>query len=395
MPSICLYFRIHQPFLQRHFTFFDIDRGIPYEDEDRNRYTLSRLAETCYLPMNRIMVDLIRTYGGDFKIAFLMSGLVLEQMERYSRAALDSFKRLADTGCVEFLGETYYHSMSFLFSPREFKEQADLHRDKIRTLFGQDPVAFHNTETVYSNELAKLVEKMGFRAIVTDGTENVLGGRSPNHVYTPPSCRKIRLLIKNCRLSDDISFMFSEREGPEYPAGTWIGGSEQDGKVANLVMDYAIFEKDPKVNKGKGEFLRNYPGLVLKKGYFRFQLPREVIVTHKSVGQLDVPHPQSSNDLDRNPGAWGGNAMQRDAIRTIYGMEAKLRKKKNGRMLETWRKLQAVDYFQFMGANASGDGQGRGPANPYPSPYDAYVNYMNILADFNHSIEETRSQDGR
>ncbi|MBM4271927.1 MAG: alpha-amylase [Deltaproteobacteria bacterium] len=387
MPSVCFYFQIHQPLRLRHYTFFDIHSDHEYEHREQNRETLQRVTERCYLPVNRIILNLIKKYRGDFRVAFSITGSILDQFEKYRRDAIESFQRLADTGCVEFINETYYHSLAFLFSPREFKEQVISHRNKVKTLFGQNPKTFRHTELIYNNDLARMVEKMGYAAVLAEGTERVLGWRSPNYVYRPAGCHKLKLLLRNYRLSDDISFRFSDQKWSEYPLtadkyARWVHDAGKTGDVINLFMDYETFGEHLKGDAGVFDFLRSLPGEIMKHPDFRFQTPAEVAGEYEPVARLDVPHFVSWADVERDLSAWLGNALQKDALHTLYGMESKVRRRKKEELLRTWRMLQTSDHFYYMCTKWFADGDVHDYFNPYSSPYDAYINYMNVLDDF-------------
>jgi len=393
MPSVCLCFQAHQPYRLRNYTFFDIGRSHSYYNEELNRSLLGKVAEKCYLPANRILLDLLREYGEDFRVSFSITGILLEQMEKYCPKALDSFQRLADTGRVEFLSETYYHSLSFLFSHREFKDQVRMHRDRIKSLFGQIPKTFRNTEMIYNNDLANLVESLGYRVILTEGADQVLGWRSPNYVYQPTGCLKLKCLLKNYRLSDDIAFRFSNREWPEYPLtaekyAAWIHQVNTAGEVVNLFMDYETFGEHQWQESGIFDFLKAFPREILKHPDFDFRTPAEVASRYHPVAQIDIPHFISWADIERDLTAWLGNHMQNDAIQTLYGMEVKVRRSKNPHFLDTWRKLQTSDHFYYMCTKWFSDGDVHKYFNPYRSPYDAFINYMNVLTDFSHSVED-------
>jgi len=391
MPSVCCYFQVHQPLRHRHVTFFDIGRGQPCEDEEAGRRMLNKVADKCYRPANRVMLDLIRALGGDFRIAFSLTGIVLEQMERFTPDVLDDFKRLADSGCVEILGETYHHSLACLYSRREFREQVERHRALVRGLFGQDLVTFRNTELVYNNDMARSIEEMKFNVVLAEGADRVLGGRSPNRIYRPRGCRTIKLLLKNHRLSDDIAFRFSSRQWSEYPltAEKYAGWIHRiaDGEVINLFMDYETFGEHQWEDTGIFEFLREFPREVLKHGDFRFQTPREVAGENEPSASLDVPDYISWADTERDLTAWTGNPMQEDALGALYSLEKNVRRKKSAEILERWRRLQGSDYFYYMCTKWFADGDVHKYFNPYPSPYDAYINYMNILSDFGTTLE--------
>jgi alpha-amylase len=392
MPSVCIYFQVHQPYRLRHYSFFDIGIVHVYDNEEQNCEILNKIADKCYIPTNRLLLEAIKLYGGDFRIAFSLTGVILEQLEKYRPDVIESFKRLADTGCVEFLGESYYHSLAFLFSKREFKEQVLLHKKKIKELFGQTPSTFRYTELIYSNELARLAEEMGYQVILTEGADKVLGPRSPNFVYRPAGCAKIALLLKNYRLSDDIAFRFSNPEWSEYPLmadkfAHWLHELNANGEVINLFMDYETFGEHQWRETGIFDFLQALPKEITRHPDFRFQTPAEVAQDYKPVAELDVPAMMSWADTERDLTAWLGNGMQQDAIRILYDMEAAVRRKKDRDLLHAWRKLQTSDHFYYMCTKWFNDGDVHKYFNPYESPYDAYINYMNILDDFSQRLD--------
>ncbi len=395
MPSVCCCFEVHQPVRLRNYSFFDINTVHNYYDDDTNRGILNKVAEKCYLPTNKIMLDLIRKHKGAFKISYSITGVLLEQLEKYNRRALDSFKRLADTGQVEFLNETYYHSLAFLFSKREFKEQIKMHRERIQQLFGQTPKTFRNTEMIYNNDLAHLVESLGYKVILTEGADQILGWRSPNYVYQPVGCMKLRCLLKNYRLSDDIAFRFSNRSWPEFPVTAekfagWIHQVSGAGEVINLFMDYETFGEHQWAETGIFDFLKAMPGEILKHPDFDFKTPLEASGVYQPVAQLDVSQFISWADIERDLTAWLGNHMQNDAIRNVYALEKKLLKTNNPRLIDIWRKLQTSDHFYYMCTKWFADGDVHKYFNPYQSPYDAYINYMNILTDFSNMVDESK-----
>ena len=387
MPSVCLYFQVHQPYRLRPFSFFDIGNNHVYDDEENNRAILNKIADKCYLPTNAILLTLIKKYHGAFRLAFSLTGIVLEQLEKYRPDVLASFQRLAETGCVEFLSETYFHSLAFIFSPREFQEQVSLHRDKIRSLFGWKPVTFRHTELIYNNALASLVEEMGYRAILAEGADKILGWRSPNFLYRPVGCTKIKLLLKNYRLSDDIAFRFSDSQWVEYPLladkfAHWLHQLPAGGEIVNLFMDYETFGEHQWQETGIFDFLRALPQEIFSHADFRFQTPAEVVRDHEPVAELDVPELTSWADTERDLTAWLGNAMQQDALRNLYALEATVRRPKNQALRQAWRKLQTSDHFYYMCTKWLADGDVHKYFNPYESPYDAFINYMNVLDDF-------------
>jgi alpha-amylase len=396
MPVVCLYFQVHQPRRLRHYTFFDIDRVPSYEDEEANRLLLNRVADKCYLPANRLLLDQIRRHGDAFRIAFSLTGVVLEQLEQNRPDVLDSFKELADTGCVEFLNETYHHSLAFLFSYREFRQQVLQHKRKIKSLFGQTPTTFRHTELIYNNDLAHAVEKMGCRTILAEGAERILNGQSPDCVYQPAGCRTLKLLLRNYRLSDDIAFRFSDRTWPHYPLtaekfASWISRIDADNAVVSLFMDYETFGEHHWAESGIFKFLASFPMEILKHSRFRFQTPGEAAASHDPVAALNAPDALSWADQARDLTAWLGSAMQQDAIQTLYKLEARVRRRRENKHLKTWRMLQTSDHFYYMCTKWSADGDVHRYFNPYPSPYDAYINYMNILDDFSRRIKRKSS----
>jgi alpha-amylase len=397
MPSVCIYFQVHQPYRLRRYSFFDIGSQHIYDDEDSNRQILNKVADKCYLPANGLLLELIKEYGKAFRIAFSISGVILEQMEKYRPDALESFQRLADTGCVEFLGETYYHSLAFIFSLKEFREQVKLHRQKIKELFGLQPVTFRNTELIYNNELAGIVEKMGYKVILAEGADKILGWRSPNFVYSPAGCSKIKLLLKNYRLSDDIAFRFSNTRWSEYPLmadkfAHWLHQINNCGEVINLFMDYETFGEHQWQETGIFEFLRALPREIAKHPDFRFQTPVEVALAYEAVAQLDVPNLISWADTERDLTAWLGNAMQKDAARALYDLESAARRQKDKELLHAWRKLQTSDHFYYMCTKWFADGDVHSYFTPYESPYDACINYMNILEDLSRTLAGNSDQ---
>lgn len=392
MPNVCLYFQVHQPCRLRRYSFFDVGRIHDYEDGDENRRILNRVAEKCYLPAGAILMQMIEEYGGAFRIAFSLSGVVLDQIERYRPDVLDLFQRLGATGCVEFLNETDSHSLAFLSSPREFRAQVLRHRERIHSLFGQEARTFRHTELIYSNALAAVVERMGYRAILAEGTEKILGGRSPNLVYRPSGCRRLKLLLRNYRLSDDVSFRFSDRRWNEYPLTAakyahWLHRIRREEAVINLFMDYETLGEHQWPETGIFDFLRSFPGEILRRPDFSFRTPAETVEAHDAAAEIDCPDFISWADAERDTTAWLGNAMQRDAACKLYRIESAVRRRKDERLLRTWRMLQTSDHFYYMCTKWFSDGDVHRYFNPYESPYEAYINYMNILDDFSRSLK--------
>lgn len=383
MPSVCFYFQVHQPIRLKHYTVFD--NSDHYFDDYKNAAICKKVANKCYLPANRAILELVNKYKGRFKVAYSLTGVLLEQIEMFAPEVLSTFHALAETGCVEFLAETYYHSLSFLYSRHEFVEQVKKHIDVISSLFGQKPRIFRNTELIYNNDLALLIEAMGcFDAIMSEGADHILGFRSPNFVYKPKGCRHLKLLMKNYSLSDDIAFRFSNRDWTEWPLtaekfGRWISNINGNGNVINLFMDYETFGEHQWADTGIFEFMRQLPDEVFKHPDNDFKTPSEVAASYEPVGTVDVPHVISWADTERDLSAWLGNAMQSNAIHELYRLEKKVKKTGDDKIIADWRKLQISDHFYYMCTKYFADGDVHKYFNPYDSPYDSYINFMNVL----------------
>lgn len=393
MPLVTLTFTLHQPRRLRHYGFFDIGKNHDYEDVESGRRRLAKLSEKCYLPANALILGLIRKHRRSFKVSYGISGLFLQQMRGPYRKVIDSFRRLADTGCVEFLGGTYHHSLAFLYSKKEFEEQVRLQREVVEDLFGDAPVSFHNAGLIYNDDLAAMVEKMGFRAVLSEGADRILEGRSPHFVYRPPKCRRTGLLLRNNRLSDDISFRFSDRTWSEYPLtaekyAAWVHRVKEGNAVVNIMVDYETLGERQWEGTGIFEFMKVLPGEILKNPGFRFSTPGEAVKELKPSGELGVPGFVSWAGEEKDLGAWRGNHLQRDALKALYGLSRRVRLRKDGRLTEIWRSLQASDHIEYMGSRWHETGEVPLFFNPYPSPYDAYINYMNVLTDFSKTLKK-------
>lgn len=392
MSAICFYFQVHQPYRLRHYTFFDIGQSPFYEDEDANCGILLKVARKCYLPMNALLLKLIKRHEGRFKISFSISGTALDQFEAYAPEVIQSYRELMATGCVEMLSETYTHSLSFLYSPEEFRAQVRQHDDRIEELFGVRPVVFRNTELIYNNALARAVEDMGYKAILAEGADHVLGWRSPNFLYRPAGCEKLKLLLKNYSLSDDIAFRFSNHQWPEFPLTAdkftqWAQAAVASGNIINLFMDYETFGEHQWETTGIFQFMEALPDYILRLPGFGFVTPSEAADRYEPVADLDVHNFMSWADAERDLTAWLGNDMQHDAIEAVYRLEPKIRQLNNPGMLRTWQRLQTSDHFYYMCTKWFADGDVHSYFNPYGTPYDAYINYMNVLADFSMRLD--------
>jgi alpha-amylase len=398
MRSICLYFQVHQPFRLKTYRFFDMGVNHYYYDDFQNKSVVQRIAQKCYLPANKVMLELIKKHGKSFNIAYSISGLALEQFEKYAPEVINSFKALAATGNVEFLTETYSHSLASLRSYDEFKRQVDQHSSKIEELFGVKPVTFRNTELVYSDEIGEMVARMGYNIILTEGAKHILGWRSPNFVYRHSTNRDLKLLLKNFRLSDDIAFRFSNQGWTEWPLtaekyANWLKTIPKKQQVVNLFIDYETFGEHQWKESGIFEFLKSLPGTVLKKTDFAFLNPKDVASTYEAVDSIHVPYPISWADEERDLTAWLGNEMQDEAFNKLYSQENLVKACSDTDIKRDWNYLQASDHFYYMCTKWFTDGDVHRYFNPYPSPYEAFINYMNVLSDFMIRVEENSNPD--
>jgi alpha-amylase len=390
-----MYMHVHQPYRLGKFTFFDIGTGKSYWDEEKNKEILNRVVRKSYLPTTRLLLELMKETNGAFRAAFSITGTVLEQLKKYGHEeVISNFHKLIDKGC-EIVDETYYHSLAFLFSRREFREQVKMHRELVQELFGVKPKVFRNTELVYSNEIAKEAEKMGYRGILAEGHEKVLGWRSPCFVYRAKDAN-IRILLRHYKLSDDISFRFSLHTWEEYPLtadkfASWINAHNGNGEVVNLFMDFETFGEHQWPETGIFEFLRYLPKEILKHPDNEFVTPYEAIRKFPERGELDVPFIVSWADTERDLTAWLGNRMQQYALQKLYELEERVLATKDSSIIEDWRKLQISDHFYFMCTKWFADGDVHKYFNPYDTPYDAFINFMNVIEDLKRRIEEVEN----
>ena len=390
MASVCFYFQVHQPFRLRRYSVFDRDPF--YFDNEANEQICLKVAEKCYRPATRKILDLIRRHDGRFRVSYAITSTALEQFELWAPDIVDMFKELAATGAVEFVAETSHHSLSFLFSRGEFDEQVANNEKRLHELFGATPSTFRNTELIYSDELAAHIASLGrHRAILCEGVDSILAYRSPNYLYTPPVAggENLRLLLKNYRLSDDIAFRFSDRNWKEWPLDShrfakWVNQINGDGFVCNLFMDYETFGEHQWADTGIFEFLDALPGAVydVNPGNNDFQLPREVVDRYEPVGMYGVPRWISWADTERDLTAWLGNAMQEHAAKELYALEPAVKARHAAGdewILEDWRKLTTSDHLYYMCTKYWADGDVHKYFSPYDSPYDAYINFMNVI----------------
>jgi len=387
MRTICFYFQVHQPFRFRRYRFFDIGNDHYYYDDYSNESILQKVAQKCYLPANALMLDLIKKHKGRFKIAYSISGIAMEQFKLYAPDVLESFKKLADTGHVEFLSETYAHSLSSLKGKEEFERQVDAHGQLIKEYFGQEPKVFRNTELVYSDEIGAMVADMGFKAMLTEGAKHVLGWKSPNYLYCNAINPKLKLLLKNFKLSDDIAFRFSNKGWPEFPLTAekfveWLNQTPENEEVINLFMDYETFGEHQWKETGIFDFLEALPSSVFSSSPFTFSTPSEVAQKLQVVSAVNVPNPISWADEERDLTAWLGNELQKEAFDKLYSLGEKVYESNDNGIKQDYAYLQVSDHFYYMSTKFFSDGEVHSYFNPYDTPYDAFINYMNVLSDF-------------
>ena len=390
--SVCFYFQVHQPDRLRQFRFFDIGNDFHYLDDFANRTIVRRVAERCYLPANRLLHDLILRHNGAFKVAFSISGVAIEQFERYAPEVIDSFKALAATGCVEFLAETYSHSLASLSSTAEFKRQVKQHADLMKRTFGVKPTVFRNTELVYSDAIGAAVADMGYNVMLTEGAKHILGWKSPNFVYVNAINPRLKLLLRNFNLSDDIAFRFSDKGWNGWPLtadkfADWAVSALEKDDVLNLFMDYETFGEHQRSASGIFDFLNAMPAAILSRS-LDFCTPSEAAQKNQPVAPLHVPFPISWADEERDTSAWLGNELQEEAFNKLYSVEADVYKTKDENLISVYRKLQESDHFYYMCTKFFSDGSVHSYFNPYDTPYEAFINYMNVLADFELRVKD-------
>ncbi len=383
MVNICLYFQVHEPQKIKGYRVFDIGHSEEYFDEQKNKSHILKLAQECYIPMNNQILDMINKYDKKLKVSFSISGITLELLEQYAPQVIDSFKALARTGCVEFISETYYHSLSFLYSRGEFKRQIELHDQLIKKHFNFEPKVFRNTELIYNNELANFIEDLGYKAILSEGVQNVLGSKNQNHIYTPQNSKgKVSLLFRNQKLSEDLSSKFFDKSCDEWPLNASkyayeIEQSKQDSDVINIFIEYKQFQEKQKHNSLR-EFFKEFVQEILINTKNTFNTPSNVIKDVKKREKIDIPFLISATNMYGDLSCYLNNKMQKSAIEEIFELETVIKKTKDKELIINWRKLTTSDHFYNMYTNTNHLNK---KAQDFESPYDAYIYYMNILND--------------
>ncbi|NBJ07510.1 alpha-amylase [Alistipes sp. Z76] len=391
MKTVCLYFQVHQPWRLKVYRFFNIGKDHNYLDDFTNRSIMQKVARQCYLPMNALLLKLIKENKGTFRCSFSITGSAVEQFRAYAPEVLDSFRALAETGCVEFLAETYSHSLAALSSKEDFVEQVKLHTAMIKKEFGKKPAAFRNTELIYSDQIGAMVSELGFKTILAEGAKHVLGWKSPDYIYTNAIDNRLRVLLRNYKLSDDIAFRFSNKGWDQYPLtadkfASWIAG--ETGEVVNLFMDYETFGEHQKADTGIFDFVKALPKAILKQGELQFSTVSEAAKAYQPVGVLHCPHVMSWADEERDVTAWLGNELQNEAFSKLYALKDKIKALKNADFSYVWNFMQTSDHFYYMATKWLSDGDVHSYFNPYGSSYEAFINYMNVLSDFEIEIDK-------
>ncbi|MDA3839798.1 MAG: glycoside hydrolase family 57 protein [Patescibacteria group bacterium] len=401
MPSICFYFQVHQPLRIKPYKVFDVGNDPEYfndasDNKTNNKLIMEKVSNKSYLPTNKLLLELLNRHP-EFKVSFSLSGVFLEQLEDGFPEVLKSFQDLVKTGRAEILSETYYHSLSFLYSKDEFRKQVELHKQKIWDLFEVEPQVFRNTELIFNNELAQEAEAMGYKGVIAEGADHILDWRSPNFVYRSPGTKNIKLLLKNYKLSDDIAFRFSDKGWAAHPLlaetfSSWVSDHNGAGNLINLFMDYETFGEHQWEDTGIFKFLENLPNEVLKNPDNDFVTPSEAIAKYDDFGEIDFPHYVSWADEERDLSAWLSNDIQRDSMEKIYAMEKNVLETKDEKLIKTWRRLQTSDHFYYMCTKFFNDGDVHKYFSPYDTPYDAFINFMNALNDLKIRVNEKLEQ---
>lgn len=394
--AIVLYMHVHQPYRVRHYTIFDAGHNHSYfntheGDRTNNADIVRKVAHKSYLPTNERLMRMLE-HNPDFRFSLSITGTVIEQFEQYAPDVLESFKRLVAIGRVEIVAETYHHSLAFFYSRSEFENQVAMHRDKIETVFGVTPTAFRNTELSYNNDIGYWADQAGYKAVLCEGWDPIMGWRSPNFVYKPAYADNIRILTKNYKLSDDVAFRFSNRQWEEFPLTVdkymgWLNAS-WDQPLVNLFMDYETFGEHQWEDSGIFDFLEHLPKAWLQNKDHTFMTVTEAATTFDAVDELDIPSTITWADTERDLTAWLGNRMQQGAINALYALEIPVLKSQDLQLIEDWRKLQTSDHFYYMCTKWWSDGDVHAYFSPYESPYIAYMNFMNAYHDIKYRLIE-------
>lgn len=381
MKSICFNFEIHQPFRLKRYRFFDIGRDHYYFDDFLNDDIVTRVAHNSYIPAAETLLRMIEQNDGRFRCSIAISGMALEQFEQYVPEFLDLLEKLAKTGCCEFVAQPYAYSLASLSEPEEFARQVKMTCDRLKERFGVKPTVIRNTELIYFDDLAPQLVALGFKGALTEGAKHILGWKSPNYVYNAASAPKLKLLLRNVKLSDDIAKRFSDTSWPEFPLTAdkyigWIAATPQEEQIVNLFLNLETFGEMQPATTGIFQFLEALPRYAAENG-IEFVTPSQAISKIKPVDTLSVGHPISSSDEAADTSVWLGNRLQNEAFEKLYAQTERIEKSENRALKEDWARLQTCDHFYYM--NTKRDFAG---FSPYDSPFAAFTNYMNVLADF-------------
>lgn len=384
MKTICFYFQIHQPYRLKRYRFFNIGGDHYYYDDYSNEDFMQRVATASFVPANKMFLDLINEHNGKFKFAISISGVALEQLEIYTPEVIDGLKELADTGCVEFLSETYAHSLSSLNDPIEFEQEIKMHDKRIESLFGQKPKVFRNSELIFSDEIATMVHDLGFEGMLSEGAKRTLGWKSPNYLYRSVEQPQLKLLLRNERFSEDISTRFSNFGWNEYPLTadkyiSWLASIPKEEQLINLFMNYETFGNFHKKSSGIFDFMKALPRFAQDKN-ISFSTPSEIIKTFKPIDSVSSMSPISWIGEEKDTSVWLGNVLQQEAFQKLHSLAERVRLSSSRRIKQDWYYLQASDHFYYMGTKTAL------PFSPYNSPYEAFNNYMNVLSDFEERV---------
>lgn len=392
MKNICFYFQIHQPFRLKRYRFFDIGNDHYYYDDFANDDIITRIAEHSYMPMADTLLHMIEQSGRTFKCTISITGTAVEQLQQYVPEFIDKLKALVATGCVEILSETYSHSLASLKDADEFIRQVKSHDRLVKNIFGKKPAVFRNTELIYDDDIASLVASMGFKGMITEGAKHILGWKSPDFVYNAATAPSLKLLLKNDKLSDDISRNFNNHEWSEYPLTAdkyidWIAALPEEQQIVNIFLSMETFGEFLPGSTGIFDFLKALPRFAAER-QIAFITPSEACARMKSVGELSVPYPMSWADEARDVSAWMGNDLQREALDKLYAVAERVHLATDRRLKQDWEYLQSSDHFFYMSTKHMADGAAHASFSPYDSPYSAFTNYMNVLADFLVRVKE-------
>jgi alpha-amylase len=391
MKTACFYFQVHQPYRMRNYHILEIGKNHNYFDDVQNTAIIRKVADKCYLPANRTIAELIRQTGAHFRVAYSISGVALEQMQRHAPEVIDSFQDLARTGGVEFLSETYYHSLAAVYSEAEFEDQVWRQFDTVKRLFGYTPTTFRNTELIFSDHLAYLAEKLGFKAVLTEGTDWLVGRDGANWPYKAKYTKNLKVLLRNYRLSDDIAFRFSAHNWSEYPLfadkwASWVASTP--GPLANIFIDYETFGEHHWESSGIFDFLRYLPQALFNAGV-QVLTPCQVVEQIQPQAEIATSNWISWADVERDLSAWLGNEMQRNAMDRLFQLESAVKASRDPGLLEDWRRLSTSDHFYYMSTKFAGDAEVHNYFNPHQGPHYAFITMMRILNDVEERANQT------